>query len=79
MAHKKRALWKTLVGILSIAFIVYMWIKKDIVAIYSTMPQEQIVPLVVTTTLVSLAKVIAIAGAILAVKWILGKIKKKGK
>lgn len=52
-----------------------MWVKKDIVSIYETMPDEQILPLVVTTVAVSLLKVIAIAAVILLVKWIVGKIK----
>ena len=37
---------------------------------------EQITPLIVTTIAVSLLKVAAIAGAILLIKWIVGKIKR---
>ena len=45
--------WRIIVGIASIAYIVFMWVKKDIVSIYTTMPQEQIVPLIATTVAVS--------------------------
>lgn len=54
-----------------------MWSEKDIMAYYSTMPREQVVPLIATTILVSLVKVLAIAGVILLIKWVVGKYKKK--
>ena len=72
--NKKKEPWRIIVGIISIAFIVYMWIEKDIMTIYTTMPKEQLVPLIAITILVSLVKVGAIAGAILLIKWIIGKI-----
>jgi len=67
--------WRIIVFIISVLFIVFMWIKNDIITIYTTMPKEQIVPLIATTIAVSLVKVAVIAGAILLVKWIIGKIK----
>ena len=51
--------------------------QKDILEIYATMPQEQVLPMVVTTVAVSLAKVAALAGGILLIKWIAGKFGKK--
>lgn len=75
--RKKKEPWRIVVFILVIAFIVFMWIKKDIVEIYATMPGEQIAPLIVTTIAVSLLKVAAFAGVMLLIKWIIGKIKKK--
>lgn len=74
---KKKEPWRIIVGIISIAFIVYMWVEKDIISIYTTMPKEQVAPLIATTILVSLVKSGAIAGAILLIKWIAGKITKK--
>ncbi|MEE1037140.1 MAG: hypothetical protein U0L15_08495 [Oscillospiraceae bacterium] len=74
---KKKEPWRIVVGILAIAFIVYMWVEKDIMAIYSTMPKEQVVPLIATTAAVSLIKVAAIAGGILLMKWIIAKVKNK--
>ena len=77
MDNLKKEPWRILVGIISIVYIVFLWVKKDIVGIYSTMPQEQVVPLIATTVLVSLVKVFAIAGGILLVKWLARKIKEK--
>lgn len=73
---KKKEPWRIIVGIISIAYIIYMWAKKDIVTIYTSMPKEQIIPLVATTIAVSLLKVLAIVGGILLLKWIISKIKK---
>ena len=75
--NKKKEPWRIIVGILAIAFIVYMWVKKDIITIYTTMSKEQIIPLIVTTIAVSLVKVAAIAGGILLIKWIISKFKNK--
>ena len=75
--NKKKEPWRIIVGIISIAFIVYMWVEKDIMTIYTTMPKEQVVPLIATTIAVSLIKVVAIAGGILLIKWIIGKSKNK--
>ena len=75
--NRKKEPWRMIVGIISIAFIVYMWVEKDIMTIYTTMPKEQVVPFIATTIVVSLVKVTAIAGGILLIKWIISKIKNK--
>ena len=75
--QKKKEPWRIIVGVISVAFIAYMWVRKDIVSIYSTMPKEQLVPLIATTLAVSLIKVAAIAGGILLIKWIIGKVRNK--
>ena len=54
-----------------------MWVEKDIAAVYTTMPQEQIAPLIATTAAVSLIKFAAIAGGLFLVKWIICKAKRK--
>ena len=74
---KKIDSWRIIVFIIAIAFIIFMWVKKDIAEIYATMPTEQIAPLIITTIAVSLLKVAVIAGAILLIKWIIYKITKK--
>ena len=71
---KKKEPWRIIVGIIAMLFIVYMWVKKDIMAIYTTMPMEQIIPFIATTIVVSLVKVAVIAGAILLFKWIIRKV-----
>ena len=74
--QRKIAPWRIVVFICAVAFILFLWIKKDVSEIYATMPTEQIAPLIVTTVAVSLLKVAAIAGGILLVRWIVGRIMK---
>ena len=73
---RKREPWRIIVFIISILYIAFMWVKNDVVSIYATMPEEQVVPLIATTISVSLIKVAAIAGGVLLIKWIVGKIKR---
>ena len=73
---KKIEPWRIVVFIVSIAFIAFMWVKKDIAKIYAAMPREQIAPLIVTAVAVSLLKISAIVGGVLLIKWIVGRIKK---
>ncbi len=65
---------RIVVGVIAIAYIVYMWIKKDILSIYATVSEEHILPMIVITVAVSLLKVAAIAGGIFLIKWLIGKI-----
>lgn len=73
---KQKEPWRIVVFIISVLFIAFMWVKNDIVSIYTTMPKKQVIPLIATTVLVSLIKIAAIAGGILLIKWIVSKIKK---
>lgn len=73
---KKTEPWRIIVGIIAIIWIIFMWVKKDIASVYTAMPQEEVIPLIVTTIAVSLIKVAVIAGGILLIKWAIGKIKK---
>lgn len=67
----KKEPWRVIVFLIAILFIVFMWVKKDIVGISAQIPGEQIAPLIATTIAVSLLKAAWIAGAILLIKWIL--------
>ncbi len=72
--NKKIEPWRIIVGIIAIGYIIFMWVKKDIVSIYATMPQEEVIPLIVTTMAVSLIKVAVLTGGILLVKCGISKI-----
>ena len=76
MNNQKKEPWRIVVAIISILFIIYMWVEKDILAIYQSMPAEEALPLAVTTVVVSLVKVALMTAGILLIKWIIGKIKK---
>ena len=69
--------WRVAVFVLSCAFIVFLWARKDIAGIYATMPQEEIAPLVVTTVVVSIIKFLAVAGIALLVRCLIGRLKKQ--
>lgn len=73
----KKEPWRIAVGVISVIFIIFMWIKNDIISIYTTMPKEQIVPLIATTVAVSVLKVAIITAAILLVKRLIKKVKDK--
>lgn len=77
MEHKKKEPWRILVAVLSAVFILFMWVKKDIVSIYTTMPKEDVFPLILTTIAVTLVKVAGIAIFLLLVKWIIGRIQNR--
>ena len=72
---KKIEPWRIVVFGLATVFIAFLWVKKDVAEIYKTMPQEQIIPLVLLTVGVSLLKVLAIAGVVLLVKLFVTKKK----
>ena len=76
MNGQKKEPWRIIVAIISIVFIIYMWVEKDILATYSSMPAEQALPLAVTTVAVSLLKVALITVGILIIKWVAGKFMK---
>ena len=73
---KKTDVWRIILFIASILFIVFMWIRKDIVTIYTTMPANQVTSMIATTITVSLIKAAAIAGSVILIKWFIGKVTK---
>lgn len=74
---KKPDLRRLLVGLISVAWIAYMWVKKDVLSLYSGLSGEELAPLAVTTAAVSLLKVLALAAGVLLLKWLAGKMAKK--
>lgn len=63
-----------MVGIAAIAFIVYTWVKKDVAAQFAAMPGEDMLPMLITSVAITVAKVAMLAGAVLLVKWLVGKL-----
>jgi hypothetical protein len=76
MNYKKEP-WRLVVGILSVLFIVFLWIKNDIIEIYTSAPKETLLPMLVTTVAVSLFKLACITGILVLVNWLIRKIKNK--
>ena len=72
----KKEPWRYAVAAVSVIFIIYMWMRKNLVSVYAELPPEQLLPVVVTSVAVSLVKVAGIAALVLAAKWLLKKLKK---
>ena len=77
MDRLKKEPWRIAAGVAAILYICFLWVKKDIASIYSNLSSEQLTPLLITTLAVSLAKVSAITGGILLLKWAAKKIREK--
>lgn len=72
----KKEPWRLVVGIVAIAYIVYMWIDKDLLSSFSQIPAEQALPIAATSTMVTIAKITLLAGAVLVIKLLANKLKK---
>ena len=70
MKNRRIEPWRVAVAIISILFIIIIWVKKDIGSALVGIPNEQIVPMIVTSVAVTLLKILAIAGAVFLIKWI---------
>lgn len=71
--------WRWALGLLSAAFIVYLWSTKDVAGSYADLPREDLLPLLVTNILVTLVKVVGIAAAVWLVRWLIAKWSKRDK
>ena len=76
MKERKLAPWRIIAALAAVIFIVYMWVKKDIASVYSTLPPEQLLPVIVTTVAVTLLKVGLLTGIILLVKCGIRRLRK---
>ena len=74
---KKKEPWRLVVGIIAIAYIVYMWVEKDIFASLSAVSGEQTLPMAATSMAVTFAKIAIMAAIIFVIKWLTGKGKGK--
>ena len=75
MNHQKNKppLWKIIVAAVVILFILFLWGYKD----FGALPPGEMIPLVALNAVVSLIKIVAVAGVLLAMKWLVDKIGKK--
>ena len=79
MKNGKRAPWRIGLFLLSVAFILFLWIRKDVLSVSAEMPAEEIFPLIATTVAVTLFKVAGLAAMLLLVKWMVGAIQNRKK
>ena len=70
---QKPPLLKIAVAAVSILFILFLWGYKD----FGALPPGEMIPLVALNAVVSLIKIAAVAGVLLAMKWLAEKLSKK--
>ena len=64
------------IGVLSIIVIAIMWIKKDVLGLWSGIGTEDLLPMLATNAVVMIVKIAIIAAGIYIIKRIYCKIKK---
>ena len=65
------------VAVLSVIVIAIMWIKKDVLGLWSGISSEDLLPMLATNAVVMIVNIAVLAGVIYLVKMLFAKIKKK--
>ena len=65
------------VAVLSIIVIAIMWIKKDVLGLWSGISSEDLLPMLATNAVVMIVKIAVLAGIVYLVKMLFAKIKNK--
>ena len=65
------------VAALSIIVIAIMWIKKDVLGLWSGISSEDLLPMLATNAVVIIVRIAVLAGIVYLVKMLFAKIKKK--
>ena len=73
---QKNEPWRILVALASVAYIVFLWVRKGISAAPS-LPEGAVFPLIATTAAVTLGKVALLAAAVFLIRWIVRKLRNK--
>lgn len=72
---KEKNSWRIIVGILSVIYLIFLWVKKDIASAYTALSPEQLFPVILMSVAITSIKLIGIAGGTLLIKWLIRKIK----
>ncbi len=72
----KKEPWRYVVSGLSFAYIIFLWVRKDIGSIWASMPAERLLPMAVLSIVVTVLKVALIAAVLLLIRLLLSKLKK---
>ena len=67
---------RIVIAILSVCVIAYMWIKKDVLGLWTEVGAEDALPFLLTNIGVTLIKIAVLAGIVYLVKTIAKKMKK---
>ena len=71
---KKKEPWRIVVFVLAVAYILWMQVKNDIAGTLVGVPKERVLAMLLTGFAVTLLKVALLAGIVLLLKWIAGKL-----
>ena len=74
---KKKEPWRIVLFIFAAAFIILMWVKKNITVLDFTVLEGQSLPMMMTTAAVFLLKTAAFAALVLLIRWIVKKVGRK--
>ena len=64
------------VAVLSVIVIAIMWIKKDVLGLWSNLSSEDILPLLATNAVVIIIRIAILAAIVYAIKKLFKKVKK---
>ena len=65
------------IGALSIIVIAIMWIKKDVLGLWSNVSSEDLLPLLATNAVVMIVKIAVLAGIVYLIRKLAAKIRNK--
>ncbi len=65
------------VAVLSVIVIAIMWIKKDVLGLWSGIGTEDLLPMLATNAVVMIVKIAVLVGIVYLVKLLFAKIKKR--
>lgn len=64
-------------AVLSVIVIAIMWIKKDVLGLWSGISSEDLLPMLATNAVVMIVKIAVLAGIVYLVKMLFANIRKK--
>ena len=65
------------IGVLAIIVIAIMWIKKDVLGLWSNISSEDLLPLLATNAVVIIVRIAILAGIIYLIRKLVAKIRNK--
>ena len=68
---------RIVIGVLSIIVIAIMWIKKDVLGLWSNISSEDLLPLLATNAVVIIVRIAILAGIIYLIRKLAAKIRNK--
>lgn len=68
---------RLVLGLASFAYIIFLWVKKNVAGAWSSLSTEALLPVILTSVAVSALKIVAIAAVVFLVRWLISKCGEK--